>query len=889
MRIILKIISLIAINVLLLTQYTLSQNLNSVDSLLKVIETDISLEEKMNLYLKIADTYSHTDSAKMVAYGNEAIKIGNQLNNMKAWALSHIHIASYNRSKGNIEFAKNLFNTVLDSSQKENFPLGMAYAYYHFADIEGDAGNREKALEIYDKALKGAQEAGERSFEGHCYNNIAIVYMYQGKYDTSIEYHKKALAIRKELKDEDGLLTTNHNIAIIYHYLGDFDKAEDYYKSAIKAGETIGAKRNLTHCYSNFGNLYRNKGLDAKALEYQIKAYELAKEIDYRHILAQSQGEIGNIYLDQNEYKKALEYFREGYQLFKKLDDKRQYAGFLEFIGSVYSKKKNYDSAEFYLNQSLVVREKLGIKTEIASSYKDLGSIAFQRENYAQALDYYQKAKRIHEEQKEKSRLAAILNDIGETYYQLSNFREAKKYSQEGLALSKETDSKDDIRDASKLLSELYQQAGDYKDAYEMHVLYKAMADSLISEEKTKELTRMQAELEFQQERDSISLAQEKERLSYELEIEENKRIQHLTLLGLILALVIGAILYRFYLSKQKANKVLVLMNEKVIDQKEELSKQAEELKTTNNKLVELDNFKGAMTGMIVHDLKNPLGVIINRSESDEVIKSNSQNMLNLVLNILDVQKFEEAKMSVVKETTQLVLIFEKAVEQVAYWVKEKNISLQIKANEQMYVEVDFELILRVIINLLNNAVKYTPNNGKITISANTESDFVKIEITDNGIGIPNNQLKTIFEKYRQVNAKSVGNVRSSGIGLTFCKMAIEAHDSKIGVKSSINIGTSFYFSLPLVTQVDDRIDDPKEVLISEEIFLDKEDQSYLNTVYKFLVAEDVYNYSAVSALLNDIKPTESTNVKKWIERTEDALLSQNQELFKSLVEMIKN
>jgi len=256
----------------------------------------------------------------------------------------------------------------------------------------------------------------------------------------------------------------------------------------------------------------------------------------------------------------------------------------------------------------------------------------------------------------------------------------------------------------------------------------------------------------------------------------------------------------------------------------------AEAYKTVNaqkEKLLELDNFKEAMTGMIVHDLKNPLNAIIGLSsmnpedEMMQMVNSAGNQMLNLVLNILDVQKFENTSVKLNLSVASLYQLAEEACNQVSLLIKQKRQSLLNNISPQTIVRTDNEIIVRVFVNMLTNAIKYTLNEGKIKIDQiaiiNNLSDISESEhfppalktkpdihipcclicVSDNGQGIPSDKLHLVFEKFGQVEAKKSGGVRSTGLGMTFCKMVVEAHGGYIWITSEVGKGTNFYFTLP--------------------------------------------------------------------------------------------
>lgn len=107
-------------------------------------------------------------------------------------------------------------------------------------------------------------------------------------------------------------------------------------------------------------------------------------------------------------------------------------------------------------------------------------------------------------------------------------------------------------------------------------------------------------------------------------------------------------------------------------------------------------------------------------------------------------------------------------------------------------------LVYRVLVNLLTNAIKHSPRGGRVIINSSLIEDHARIVVQDNGRGIPAEYHQKIFEKFSQVQARQDGQKHSSGLGLTFCKLAVEAHGGRIGVDSEEGQGSSFWFTLPI-------------------------------------------------------------------------------------------
>ncbi|MEL6561371.1 MAG: HAMP domain-containing sensor histidine kinase, partial [Bacteroidota bacterium] len=201
----------------------------------------------------------------------------------------------------------------------------------------------------------------------------------------------------------------------------------------------------------------------------------------------------------------------------------------------------------------------------------------------------------------------------------------------------------------------------------------------------------------------------------------------------------------------------------------------------------------------------NSLNTVLGFSESDifdrkmKKINHSGKVMLNLVTNMLDVQKFEEAKFSLNKTFCKISEVVEEARQQVSLLFQEKSLSFKISIQYDYTLNCDWEIMVRVFVNLLSNAAKYSKpgRNVSLLVAEGKQDGFLQASVIDEGMGIPQAELLHVFDKYWQGDAKMSGKVASTGLGLTFCKLAVEAHNGNIAVKSTEGKGSSFIISLP--------------------------------------------------------------------------------------------
>lgn len=244
---------------------------------------------------------------------------------------------------------------------------------------------------------------------------------------------------------------------------------------------------------------------------------------------------------------------------------------------------------------------------------------------------------------------------------------------------------------------------------------------------------------------------------------------------------------------------------------KELLEKKVKQLESANKQLVELDELKTSLTSFIVHDLKGPITTIManldmlnyepltpQQFEYVNLAIEDVYKMQNMVLNILDVLKLEEGKIMIYREETDIYTLSKREITSLKNVLSRRNIELAVEGNSHICY-IDENLIGRVITNLLRNAIEHSPDGGKIglTVQYNENKKETIISIADQGKGIPDDLKEKIFDKFFQVGGETKQRKTSTGLGLTFCKLVVNAHGGDIWVEDSEDRGARFVFTLP--------------------------------------------------------------------------------------------
>lgn len=250
-----------------------------------------------------------------------------------------------------------------------------------------------------------------------------------------------------------------------------------------------------------------------------------------------------------------------------------------------------------------------------------------------------------------------------------------------------------------------------------------------------------------------------------------------------------------------------------VIYKQHELVREIAERQAAESALRKSEELRGDLVQMIVHDLRSPVASLLlslqlvrrdllkqlggqQRGDLDNAIE-NTRRLERMINSLLDVYRLESGQMPLAMERCDLCRPIEEAFTSLSGLTAGRDVAF-IRADAAMNAVCDPKAVRRIVENLISNALRLTPQSGRVKVTVERNNGQARVSVSDTGPGIPELHRTVIFEKYGQLETAKEGFKHTSGLGLSFCKLAVEAQGGTIGLESTLGEGSTFWFTLPM-------------------------------------------------------------------------------------------
>ncbi len=524
---------------------------------------------------------------------------------------------------------------------------------------------------------------------------------------------------------------------------------------------------------------YMKKGNLDSAIISLLKSQELYSQCNNIVGIATCKIQLAEVYEENKNYSLAESSYKEAIEIFIKLKDSHRLSGSYINLGDFYRGLTNHPLALQYFQKADSLYQILDNPTYSAYAKGNIGLVYIAQNKLDSAELYLNKAIEILEPLEDNYAVSSYLDGLAEIYFKQKKYAKAKATAHKSLQLAEEYALKEQIRDASIRLSTIYKELRQFEKAFQYQSQYIIYRDSINNEETIRNIANLRAKYEVAQKQKEVDKQ------------KSEKELLLITSICLILVLLLSVILIVIMYKNNKQRK-------QYTHQLELQHQQLEAANATKNKFF----------SVLSHDLRSPLATYSSYSEilnmcirNGEFNKASgickememsSSKLLDLLDNLLQwgVNQMDSVEPILSHVNVKDVVNIE--ISHLGSIASQKNIEVHTHIPQEITLFVDRVSMSMAIRNLINNALKFTPSGGHITVSTNKENNHTVLKVKDTGIGMTPEQTQKIFD-FNNINSTyGTQNEKGIGLGLQLICGFIKTHHAKIDVESQSGQGTTF-------------------------------------------------------------------------------------------------
>ena len=602
------------------------------------------------------------------------------------------------------------------------------------------------------------------------------------KPDSAIFYFKKQIEDSKNINYFRGMAQGYNGLCRTYYLIGEIDNSIKAGNQALKYVKKIDDTGNFIFADTQnaLAIAYSRQNKMEAAIAHLLVVDSVHKITPIRgDIIAAAYQSLGNIYLELKDYDAAEKYYLKANDEFKKIPGAGDFYFHTTtvFLGQVYYHKGQLEKADKLLSKTLLFYENIKEERTVAEINNYLGLVNLAKGNLKKAETYLLNAFNFQQKNDYSLEAAQSALQLGKLNIKEGSATKAITFLEEAIAFNKDINNGTINQNAHTLLAEAYALQGNYRAAFTNSQIAKKINDSIQLAQSAEKIKEIEGVYQTESRDREIALLTTKNELA-----EQQKRNQRNMLWG-ILALIAIAGIFVFFQFKNRQK--------------------------TTKKLLELDTAKNTFFTNISHEFRTPLtlinGPIEDQLDSEKLSTSerknlkaalrNTQRLKDLVDQLLALAKLESGNLKLNIRCANMPNFLIASAEAFIFNCTENNINFTVKVpKDEINDWFDQDILEKILYNLIGNAIKYTPENGSITLKGARVDNKYEISIINSGKYIPLEQQEKIFERFYQTSSKNPG----TGIGLSLTKELTEVHKGSISIKSEESGFTEFKVQIPV-------------------------------------------------------------------------------------------
>lgn len=639
------------------------------------------------------------------------------------------------------------------------------------------------------------------------YNVKGVREWFSNRYDSATLCFRNTLSLENDPEIKPKKAQAANNIGALLNMQGANDSAKKYLEYSLQIDEELGNQRGITKTYYDLGVLHSRLDMYEISMGYYLKVldYQTAKHDTLR--LIHTLNALGIVQSKLSNSSNPIQYYLQAIALDKQYKGIDLLGNTYNNIAGFYNSHNQYDSTIYYGLLGLE-NSANGPASQLVTLYTNIGTAYSNLKQYPLAFDYLRKAKALLPEVKLPIVRTALLLTLGGAHSATGSLDSAEYYITQAMELARTVNSLSWLKNSHFAMAKNDSLRGNFKQALANFQIASKFQDSILNQGN---LSRI-SELEVIYKTDKKDTENRVLRKQNEL----NNKI--ISIQNWLIMLSFAAILFfiLFLVTQYRSNKKLLRKNKEIMEQKAEIDLQ-------NIKLTELNQTKDKFFSIISHDLRGPfnalmslLNIIVDdyasltEEEKLSILKSirkNSENTFNLLINLLDWSRAQRGLIQNNPEMFNLSILVDEVFEILSSRASQKGHELHNEIPEDTSLYTDRHLMSSILINLINNSIKFTPSKGTIRVSSRKSDDRLTICVSDNGIGIPGNKLDYLFRLDSDINRPGTENELGTGLGLILVKEFVELIGGTITVSSNytnqeLTQGSVFCITVPIKSEL---------------------------------------------------------------------------------------
>ena len=648
------------------------------------------------------------------------------------------------------------------------------------------------SIQFYKEKIKTFSQSSNYSENSTTYidliNNLSFQLRYSGL-DTMKIISERAMKLSKIIKYKKGELEALTNFSTFYLYRGDTENSIKYCQKILKDNELINYPSMEMKVYNNLGQAYFIKQVYPLSYTYFLQGLALGekhKQEFYTFLMNMNLGTMFNLLED---YDEALMFYSSALNSTKKTKDANMDAMLSSNLAFLYIQTGDFDKAKKYLSKSIDYFEIAKNKEWLAFSLSTLAQLYLKSKKYNDAIINYQKALSVHGSDNDIKGRADIYYGLAKSYYEFQDITKAEEYINESLSLYSSFNLNTGLEKCYRILYQIKKEQNQISKSLEYLELTEKLANDIFIEKNKRNLNMLNTKLNFEKEKDDL-------KAKNELAIDQQRKYVKWSLAALLTSFII----------------VLIILNsvkrEKLLNKK--LENQAIVLKDNQKNLSKINQNQDRLFSIVGHDLRGPiisfkelLNLYIEEPEGKiekfaPLLKEDLEQLQFTMDNLLHWGKTQMKGNSIRLERITIRNEIENILQFFGQEIKKKYIKIDNQILENHYAFADNDQFNVIFRNLISNAIKFTPNEGKIILTSKIRNENVLIKVSDTGVGMSELEKNKLFKDTEYISTVGTNLEKGTGLGLRLAKELIITNHGEIFVKSKINEGSHFIVKLPL-------------------------------------------------------------------------------------------